>query len=126
MRAKILRLLLEHKALNGRQICRLLNGKGKDEYPWCYFSFKEKPLGKTGISCRNVVEKKCRFDYSSQVFPQLGRMHLFSRKMRFLDKGGVGWDIFRFWAITEDDFEETILAQTLIPYLKDGVGGTVN
>jgi len=95
----------------------MLNGHGRDEYAWCYFSFKEKPLGTTGITCRNVVEKKCRYRLP-RIWGVLNRMKILSTKMRYHDKGGIGTDLFRFFYLDEKDFEERILRQTLIPYVE--------
>jgi len=117
LKGKILKLLMEHGVLNGYQICRLLNGKDKDEYEWCYFSFKEKPFGSSPPHhkpCKNFVQCNPKV---TQVYSCLHRMKIQSRKMVFHDKGGIGRDLFRFWFIEEKEFEKQILRQTLIPYI---------
>jgi len=46
------------------------------------------------------------------------RMKIPSTKMRFYDSGGIGFDTFRFFYLTKKDFEERVLRQTLIPYVR--------
>lgn len=45
IRKSITYIFKKHKVLNGHQVCRLINGFGKDEFRRCYYSFKEKPKG---------------------------------------------------------------------------------
>lgn len=83
-------LLKKHGVLNAYQICRLLNGCGKDEYARCYFSFKDKPLGSSAPNkraCKHYDECNPKITTIHRVLEKAGFP---SRKMRFRDKGGIG------------------------------------
>ena len=114
-KSKILRILLEHKVLNTKQICRLLNGRGRDEYAYCYYTFKEKPLGCTQLACR-FRQHGC-IPYYTVRKTLLRIKGINSVKMRFWDKGGIGSDVFRFWFLDPQDFYDRILRQTMLAYL---------
>lgn len=118
LKGKILKLLMEHGVLNGMQVCRLLNGRGKNEYEWCFWTFQEKPKGST-TGCRNQIEKKCRYTYS-HVLATLKAMKapVQNTKMKFWDRGALGKDVFRFFYLDYELFEDEILRQTLIPYIQ--------
>jgi len=120
MKGKILKLLQKYGVLNVYQVCRLLNNRPRDNFAWCHHSFNEKPLGVTGISCRNVTDKQCKIHMTS-VYGFLTRMKapVQNRKMRFFDKGGIGSDVFRFFFLDLKEFESKVLSQTLIPYIQE-------
>lgn len=117
LRKPILEKLREFGVLNIREICRLLNLKGKEEYSWCYYTFKEKPKGTAGPG-----KKPCRhFDVCNATFPEvqaaLKRMKIRSRKMRFYDKGGIGTDLFRFYFLDPKQLQEKVLRFTMLGHL---------
>ena len=118
-RQRIRELTEENGVLNCRQVCRLLNGRGKNEYRYCYFTFKEKPKGTKGMGCRHVTGRRCKYIFST-VHGLIMRMIkagiLQTDKRRFWDHGGIGRDTFRFIFVDFNEFERQILSQTLIPY----------
>ena len=48
------------------------------------------------------------------------RADVYIREMRFHDHGldNKHTDVFRFWYLTDQDFRDKILSQTLVPYLE--------
>jgi len=114
-----------HRILNTIEVCRLLNGRDKEDFEYCYVG---EPFGANRVAPRfnagqcNNQKNECDPKYRT-VWTQLGRMeekgYLFSCKMRFYDKGhkALATDEFRFWFLDKKEFQEKILRQTLIPYV---------
>ena len=114
-KVQILRILLEHKVLNTKQVCRLVNRREKDDYDYCYYSFKEKPKGCTRLHCRWKEHGCTSYSLVRQTLLRIKGIN--SVKMRFWDKGGIGSDVFRFWFLNPQDFYDRILRQTMLAYL---------
>jgi len=123
LRQQILRLIQEHHVLNTAEVCRLLNGFGKDDYKKCYepkWDFRE-PSGKNRERCRE--NKNDCFVHYWETYRELmvlvNKHYLYTRKMRFFEetKDALPTDVFRFWFINKEDFHKRVLSQTLIPYI---------
>jgi len=111
-------LILEHGVLNSYQVCRLLNGYGKNEFDPCYWSFKQKPLGSSPPNkrpCRNF--QRCDPNVHQVQYAVSKSIKIQSEKRKFWDHGGLKKDTFRFLFIDRCAYEEKILRQTLNPYI---------
>jgi len=126
LRVQVLEIVKHEKVLNSTEVCRLVNGRAKDDYDYCYrgqgFTFGTRGWGK-GFACNG---HNCKVDWRRvyDALRKLQEMHyLHSRRMRFFDGGptrkGKATDIFRFWFIHPHDFGERVLRQTLIPYVEE-------
>lgn len=123
-------VLEEHRILNTMQVCRVLNQREIDDFSWCD---DKRPFGnnrftKDNHGWCNSKGNGCNLHYQ-RVYGQLKngeRKHLWNSKgMRFYDSShkALARDYFRFWFLDEKEFENRILCQTLIPYVKQGVSG---
>ena len=123
LRVECLEALKQHGCLNSMEVCRVVNGFEPDDFRDCYprgdFEFKTRP-------------ERCEFEargckyWSLKVYSALrtleNRRWIFSEKCRARDGGNnpsfKHTDIFRFWFLTRESFEERILSQTLIPHME--------
>ncbi len=121
----LLKLFRTFKILNGYEACRLVNGFGRREVSICYkglgyASNREKnPNRKRGC---HELKNRCKYP-NRQVYGALKNLMekglLSKKKMRFYDSWGNQADIFTYCYFRDEDFEELILRQTLVPYLGD-------
>jgi len=127
-RAKCFTFLKEHKVLNTMEVCRLLNNQKKDQYGFCNdgLEFGARRVTEHSAGWCNYKENNCSVVYRDvhRALEVLEERHfIYSRKMRFWDKGqALPTDIFRFWFIYPYDFGELVLRQTLIPYVEAAEG----
>jgi len=104
---KVETLLEDSKgALNAYELCRILNGFGKEEYTQCYYSFQEKPKGTSAPNkrpCKNFdtcLIKVTQVQYAIKKNPKIQTL-----KTRAKDKGGIGTDTFRLLFLTEEQLQ---------------------
>lgn len=114
--AAIHTLIQDEGFINATQACRILNGRGLNEFSHCYFSFREKPKGTRALRCRNRILKHCcyahgtiyyscmRLTEQTDLIPPVNTL-----KVRFWDGGGIGTDLFRFFYCDQDLFKRAVL-----------------
>jgi hypothetical protein len=119
--AKVLWTLVQKGCLNSMEVCRVLNGFGRDDFTGCYahrrFAYVTRPE-----RC-NHIERSCCF-WSLKVYNALRWLErkrvLQSVKTLHYDKRkgkGKRFDLFRFWFIHPEAYESRINKQKLTGYL---------
>ena len=121
---RIKTILQRYGCLNTMEICRIVNGLGKDDYVKCSLSFKEKPFRSGPISeepyhsCQNR-RNKCKIYYTEVRRLLLKQPDVFTVKRLFWDHNRIDRkvDFFRFWFLDKQAYEDRIGKQTLDPHL---------
>lgn len=131
LRIKLMEIFTEKRCLCVTEACRLINRFGKREtvchsgQSWAatrkyYFGMDDEY--KTTEAC-NQTKLGCEvpFILVRQALYQLEQKHMLKHKKRvlFWDKrASKAFDYFTFYYINDEDFEQRVLRQTLIPYLE--------
>jgi len=123
---------MQFGCLNTMEICRSLNHKNVFDPTYCGLPIYMKPFSNKGKILDTYRRqtgngiclhfRECNPNWK-QVYGCLRRMKINSKKMLWWDskarikKSKAKMDVFRFWWINQQDFENRILSQTLIPYI---------
>lgn len=102
-------------------MCRLVNGHPIDDIRRCSLHVKDKPWGGTQTVPFRCYNQDCWCKYHKTRYHLKKLQGVKTEKMLWWDRNsrvGRAIDLFRFWFFDDQRFEERILKQTLIPYVR--------